>query len=606
MQEEVLEEILRCVEKPARYTGGEVNMIVKDPARMRVRFAFAFPDTYEVGMSHLGGKILYEVMNRPEDVYCERVYAPWPDMERQLRDRGLKLFSLETHTPLCAFDMVGFALSYEMSYTNMLNMLDLAGIPLRSADRGAKDPIVVAGGPCVYNPEPIAPFVDAFIIGEGEEVNLELIELYKQYKGLSKEAFLRHAAQIEGIYVPRFYETDAFGAVHPKEGSGAPARVRKRIVSDMDTAVYPTAPIVPFLSVVHDRMMMEVFRACTRGCRFCQAGMIYRPLREKSMERILELAKAQSESTGYEELSLTSLSTGDYSNLHELEDRLDEMLCSRRVSVSLPSLRIDSFGEDMARQSSAVRKTGLTFAPEAGSQRLRDVINKNVTEEDLLRCAKIAFENGYSRIKLYFMIGLPTETQEDLQELADLAHKVADVYYAMDKKMRAPGLNIVVSTSTFVPKPDTPFQWCAQVTQEQILEKQQFLRQALRRRGISYSWHESKCSQLEACFAVGDGRMADVLERAFMRGCRFDGWDEHFKYDTWMQAFDDCGLRVEDIANRAKDEDAPLCWDHIDCGVTREYMRREWEKAKEGKTTRDCRKGCNACGADCFKAGGCV
>ena len=491
MLKEKIDSLLDRVQKPARYMGGEMNCVLKDPDSVAIRYAFAFPDVYEVGMSHLGSRILYDIINKREDALCERVFMPWVDMADLMRSEDVPLFSLETRTPVGDFDMLGITLQYEMSYTKMLTMLDLAGIPLRSADRGAKDPIVVAGGPCVYNPEPIAPFVDAFIIGEGEEVNLELIELYKEYKGLSKEAFLRHAAQIEGVYVPRFYETDAFGAVHPKEGSGAPARVRKRIVSDMDTAVYPTAPIVPFLSVVHDRMMMEVFRACTRGCRFCQAGMIYRPLREKSMERILELAKAQSESTGYEELSLTSLSTGDYSNLHELEDRLDEMLCSRRVSVSLPSLRIDSFGEDMARQSSAVRKTGLTFAPEAGSQRLRDVINKNVTEEDLLRCAKIAFENGYSRIKLYFMIGLPTETQEDLQELADLAHKVADVYYAMDKKMRAPGLNIVVSTSTFVPKPDTPFQWCAQVTQEQILEKQQFLRQALRRRGISYSWHES-------------------------------------------------------------------------------------------------------------------
>ena len=606
MQDELLERILRKVEKPARYTGGEINMTVKDPARMKVRFALAFPDVYEVGMSHLGSKILYEAMNRPADVYCERVYAPWPDMERQLRDHEMKLFSLETHTPLCAFDMIGFSLSYEMSYTNMLNMLDLSGIALRSSQRSQSDPIIVAGGPCVYNPEPFAPFVDICIIGEGEQVNLELIELYKEYKGLARDGFLRRAAQIEGIYVPSLYEKDDQGRIVPRAGSHAPRRVRKRIVARMDDAVYPEAPIVPFLGVVHDRMMMEVFRGCTRGCRFCQAGMIYRPLREKSVERICALAKAQSDSTGYEELSLTSLSTGDYSALQELEDKLEALLGCRRVAVSLPSLRIDSFAEDMARHSGAVRKTGLTFAPEAGSQRLRDVINKNVTEEDLLRCARIAFENGYSHLKLYFMIGLPTETMEDLQALADLVHKVADVYYAMDKSTRAPGLRIVVSTSTFVPKPDTPFQWCAQNTQQEILEKQAFLRGALKRRGVSYSWHNAKCSQLEACFAVGGAEMADVLEQAFLRGCRFDGWDEFFKYDTWMQAFADCGLTVEQIANTPRQLDAPLAWDHIDCGVTRAYLRREWERACEAQTTRDCRLGCNACGADCFGAGGCL
>jgi len=603
---ETLERILRRVEKPSRYTGGELNMTVKDPSRMSVRFALAFPDLYEVGMSHLGSKILYEAMNQPEDVYCERVYAPWPDMEKQLRDHEMKLFSLETHTPLCAFDMVGFSLSYEMSYTNMLNMMDLGGIPLRSANRTDEHPIVVAGGPCVYNPQPLAPFVDICIIGEGEEVNLELIELYKEYKGLARQAFLKRAAKIEGVYVPALYETLEDGRVVPKKGSGAPEVVRKRIVADLDKAVYPTAPIVPFLGIVHDRMMMEVFRACTRGCRFCQAGMIYRPLREKSMERILEIAKAQADATGYEEISLTSLSTGDYSNLNELEDKLEELLGCRRVAVSLPSLRIDSFGEDMARHSSNVRKTGLTFAPEAGSQRLRDVINKNVTEEDLLRCARIAFENGYSHIKLYFMIGLPTETQEDLQALADLVNKVADVYYSIEKSKRAPGLRIVVSTATFVPKPDTPFQWCGQITQEEIFQKQEFLRGALRRRGVSYSWHASKVSQLETCFAVGGDEMADVLEAAYLRGCRFDGWDDHFKYDSWMQAFDDCGVNVTDVANKPRALDAPLPWDHIDCGVTKEFMLREWNKAQAEQTTRDCRQGCNACGADCFKAGWCV
>ncbi len=581
-------------------------MIKKDPARMQVRFALAFPDVYEVGMSHLGSKILYEAMNRPDDVYCERVYAPWPDMEKQLRDREVKLYSLETHTALDSFDMIGFSLSYEMSYTNMLNMMDLAGLKLRSSDRGETGPVIVAGGPCVYNPQPIAPFVDLFIIGEGETVNLELIDLYRKYKGLSKNAFLKHAAQIPGIYVPRFYETGEDGRVRPKQGSGAPDVIRKRIVEDLDTSVYPTEPIVPFLGIVHDRVMMEVFRGCTRGCRFCQAGMIYRPLREKTVSRVCALTDGQLSSTGYEEVSLTSLSTGDYSRLAELEELLHAELDEKHIAISLPSLRIDSFAEDLAKQRTGVRKTGLTFAPEAGSQRLRDVINKNVTEEDLLRCARIAFENGYSRMKLYFMIGLPTETFEDLQELADLVKRVGDVYYSIDKSRRAPGLQITVSTSTFVPKCDTPFQWCAQDPQELILEKQDFLKKALYRRYMSYSWHDARTSQLEACFATGGDEMADVLEEAYLRGCRFDGWDEFFRYDTWMQAFADCGIRVEDVANRARPVDDALPWDHIDCGVTKQYLLREWEKAQAEKTTRDCRQGCNGCGADCFKAGWCV
>ena len=381
MNEAVLREILSRVEKPARYTGGEVNMIKKDPARMQVRFALAFPDVYEVGMSHLGSKILYEAMNRPDDVYCERVYAPWPDMEKQLRDREVKLYSLETHTALDAFDMIGFSLSYEMSYTNVLNMMDLAGLKLRSSDRGETGPVIVAGGPCVYNPQPIAPFIDLFIIGEGETVNLELIDLFRKYKGLSKNAFLKHAAQIPGIYVPRFYETGEDGRVRPKKGSGVPAVIRKRIVEDLDSSVYPTEPIVPFLGIVHDRVMMEVFRGCTRGCRFCQAGMIYRPLREKTVSRVSELTDGQLSSTGYEEVSLTSLSTGDYSRLAELEELLHAELDEKHIAISLPSLRIDSFAEDLAKQRTGVRKTGLTFAPEAGSQRLRDVINKNVTED---------------------------------------------------------------------------------------------------------------------------------------------------------------------------------------------------------------------------------
>ena len=606
MNEAVLREILSRVEKPARYTGGEVNMIKKDPARMQVRFALAFPDVYEVGMSHLGSKILYEAMNRPDDVYCERVYAPWPDMEKQLRDREVKLYSLETHTALDAFDMIGFSLSYEMSYTNVLNMMDLAGLKLRSSDRGETGPVIVAGGPCVYNPQPIAPFIDLFIIGEGETVNLELIDLFRKYKGLSKNAFLKHAAQIPGIYVPRFYETGEDGRVRPKKGSGVPAVIRKRIIEDLDSSVYPTEPIVPFLGIVHDRVMMEVFRGCTRGCRFCQAGMIYRPLREKTVSRVSELTDGQLSSTGYEEVSLTSLSTGDYSRLAELEELLHAELDEKHIAISLPSLRIDSFAEDLAKQRTGVRKTGLTFAPEAGSQRLRDVINKNVTEEDLLRCARIAFENGYSRMKLYFMIGLPTETFEDLQELADLVKRVGDVYYSIDKSRRAPGLQITVSTSTFVPKCDTPFQWCAQDPQELILEKQNFLKKALYRRYMSYSWHDARTSQLEACFATGGDEMADVLEEAYLRGCRFDGWDEFFRYDTWMQAFADCGLRVEDVANRARSVDDALPWDHIDCGVTKQYLLREWEKAQAGKTTRDCRQGCNGCGADCFNAGWCV
>ncbi|MGI6168183.1 MAG: TIGR03960 family B12-binding radical SAM protein [Christensenellales bacterium] len=596
--EQKLEMILPLVEKPSRYTGNELNICRKADAS--VRYLFLFPDVYEVGMSHLGGKILYEVINADTDTAGERAFAPWPDMEEKMREQGIPLFSLETKTPAAAFDFLGFTLQYEMSYTNVLNMLDLAGLPLRAADRGEDAPIVMVGGPCAFNAEPIAPFVDMVALGDGEESMGEVLALYRECraKGQGKEAFLRRACAIEGIYVPGFYQPrydqdGVYQGTFPTR-SYAPATVQKRILWDLREWAL-SKPIVPYLSVVHDRIMLEVFRGCTRGCRFCQAGYIYRPVRERTALDLLETAKELVEATGYEEMSLSSLSTGDYSQLIELLPLLTQTFEQQRVALSLPSLRVDSFVKEYAREVGKVKRTGLTFAPEAGTQRLRDVINKGVTEQDLLRTVSDAFAGGYNVVKLYFMIGLPTETDEDLDGIADLVRKVGDCYYQIPKQQRARGLTVTVSVSSFVPKPHTPFQWCAQDSMQELLRKQRYLKSILNMRYVKYQWHDSKLSFLEGVFARGGRELAEVLEAAHALGCRFDGWQEHFDYERWMQAFEQAGLSPQEKTGAFALTD-PLPWAHLSAQIEQDYFRREYERAIRAQTTRDCREGCNNCG----------
>jgi radical SAM family uncharacterized protein len=607
----LLDRIIGQVSKPARYMGNEYNMVEKDPKDVSIRFAFAFPDVYEVGMSHLGMKILYHLMNEREDTYCERVFAPWVDMEAKMRENSIPLFALETRDPISEFDFVGFTLQYEMSYTNVLNMLDLAGIPLLSKDRGEGDPFVIAGGPCAYNAEPLADFVDLFAMGEGEELIGELLDLYKEWKGQSgdRRSFLLKAAAIPGVYVPQFYdvtylENGQVASVSPNT-EAAPKRVAKRIVADLDRTFYPETIIVPFMDIVHDRIMLEIFRGCTRGCRFCQAGMIYRPVRERSMDKLLELAEKLVESTGYEEMSLSSLSTSDYSQLEGLVKQLMERFQHNRVSLSLPSLRLDSFAKEFIEEVQKVRKTGLTFAPEAGTQRLRDVINKGVTEEDLVSSVTDAFESGWNTIKLYFMIGLPTENEKDLQGIADLARLVTDCYYRIDKDKRQRGLKITVSTSSFVPKPFTPFQWEPQNTMDELREKQQLLRKALRLKYVDYNWHDPEVSYMEAVFARGDRRLGAVLLSAWKNGARFDGWAEHFSMQYWMDAFHQNGLEPEFYAHRRRERSEVLPWDHIDTGVSKAFLWNEWQKAQHGELTQDCRIECSGCGIRKFREGLC-
>jgi len=590
------------VSKPARYMGNEYNMVEKDPSKVSIRFAFAFPDVYEVGMSHLGMKILYHLINEREDTYCERVFAPWTDMEEKLRQHRLPLFSLETRDPVSSFDFIGFTLQYEMSYTNILNMLDLAGVPLRSRDRSASDPFVIVGGPCAYNPEPLAEFVDLVVLGEGEETINEILDAYLEWKDEkgSREDFLLRASRIPGVYIPAFYdvEYDSKGrvaSVKPNR-SGVPERIVKRIIPDLDKAYYPKTLVVPYMEIVHDRIMLEIFRGCTRGCRFCQAGMIYRPVRERSMDKLLELAENLVGNTGYEEMSLASLSTSDYSELENLARELMARFEKSRVSLSLPSMRVDSFAKEFIEQVQKVRKTGLTFAPEAGTQRLRDVINKGVTEEDLAASVIDAFESGWNTVKLYFMIGLPTETDEDLDGIAALARRVADCYYSVDREKRQKGLKITVSTSSFVPKPFTPFQWEPQDTMEVLREKQQKLQKHLRMKQVNYNWHDPEVSFLEAVFARGDRRLGEALYKAWEKGARFDGWAEHFSIDRWMEAFEDAGIAPAEYANRRREHDEIMPWDHIDTGVTKAYLWKEYQRALKGETTPDCRLDCTGCG----------
>ena len=604
-----IDSLLMKVQKPVRYMGGEYGAVMKDPGKVDVRYAFLFPDAYEVGMSHLGMRILYHIINRREDTWCERVFTPWVDMSAEMRRESIPLFSLESRTPVREFDLLGVTLQYEMSFTNVLESLDLAGIPLRREDRGAGDPFVICGGPCAFNPEPLAPFVDLFALGDGEEETLATIDAYKKWKasGLPREEYIRMAAQIPGIYAPSLYDVDynpdgTVSKISPQSGSGAPEVVRKAMVRDLNAADYPDRLIVPYGEIVHNRIMLEIFRGCTRGCRFCQAGMIYRPVRERKMDRLMELAEKLVASTGYDEISLMSLSSGDYSCLPELAHQMVERFARKRVKISLPSQRIDAVLTDTLKETQKVRKTALTLAPEAGTQRLRDVINKGVTEDDLIRSVTDAFEQGWSAVKLYFMIGLPTETDEDVLGIADLARKVRACYFAVPKEKRAPGLRITVSASVFVPKNFTPFQWCGQLDGETVVRRQMLLRDELKKiKGVDFKYHAPDLSYIEAVFARGGRRLADAMERAWQLGCRFDGWSDQFRYDLWLQAFEETGIDPDFYALRDYGLDETLPWDHLDAGVTKAFLRREWEKAQRGERTQDCRKGCVGCGVNRYE-----
>lgn len=606
------DEILGSVEKPSRYTGHEWNSVQKDPGKVDIRFAFCFPDTYEIGMSHLGMKILYHMLNDREDTYCERVFAPWTDMEAKMREHGIPLFGLESQDPITNFDFIGFTLQYEMSYTNIINMLDLARVPLLSSQRTKAHPFVCAGGPCAYNPEPLADVVDFFMMGEGEEILNEVMDVYAAWKreDSSREEFLNRIVKIEGIYVPQFYQVDynadgTIAAVTPKK-KDYPAKIRKRIIKHLDETYFPEKIIVPFTGIVHDRIMLELFRGCTRGCRFCQAGFIYRPVRERTPEKLISLAQKLQESTGYEEMSLASLSTSDYTRFGELTEGLMEETEKKKVNLSLPSLRIDSFSLELMEKAQKVRKSGLTFAPEAGTQRLRDVINKGVREEDLVNSTTLAFHGGWNGVKLYFMLGLPTETFEDIEGIADLGSKVVDIYMKVPKEKRGKGLNVTISTASFVPKAFTPFQWEPQDTMDVLREKQRFLKSKIKSKFITYNWHEPELSFLEAIFARGDRRVCAVLIKAWEKGCKFDSWGEHFKYDTWMEAFAECGVDPEFYANRRRAYDEVLPWDHIDVGVSKKFFIKESEKALKGELTENCRANCSGCGATVFEGGICI
>lgn len=607
MLKEKIDSLLDRVQKPARYMGGEMNAVLKDPDSVAIRYAFAFPDVYEVGMSHLGARILYDIINKREDALCERVFMPWVDMADLMRAENVPLFSLETRSAVRSFDMLGVTLQYEMSYTNILEMLDLAGIPLHSEDRTWDDPIVIAGGPCAFNPEPLHHFIDAFSIGDGEISTLEIIDVVKACKaeGVSRQECLRRLSRLRGVYVPSLYEATynedgTLASFEPKE-EGVPRTVVKNMIADLDKAEYPESVIVPFMEIVHDRINIEVLRGCTRGCRFCQAGMIYRPVRERSMEHILKLAEKLVAETGYEEITLSSLSTGDYSCLPQLAHEMMERFAEKRVALSLPSLRLDSDLKATLEETQKVRKSSLTYAMEAGTQRLRDVINKGITEENLMSSVTDAFAGGWSGVKLYFMFGLPTETYEDLDGISDLAGKVVRKYFETPKHIRAKGLRVNCSASCFVPKAFTPFQWEAQDTIEQFKEKQRHLCKIMHIKGVEFNWHEPQVSFLEAVFARGDRKTADALEAAWKLGCRFDGWTDQFKFDKWMEAFEQVGVDPKFYANRRREKDELLPWAFIDAGVTQQFLWREREKAVNNLPTPDCRKGCQGCGLKRFE-----
>ncbi len=596
-----IEQILDAVDRPSRYIGGEINAVSREKRPEDIRFAFCFPDTYEVAMSHLGMKILYDILNNQPRTLCERVCMPWSDMAEKLLAEGIPLFSLENRTALCDFDIIGFTLQYEMSYTNILNMLHLGKVAVLNSERREKDPIVIAGGPCACNPEPLSAFIDAFLIGDGENAIVEMTECIRdgREQNKSRREIIESLSCIEGVYVPSLYtfsynEDGTIKEIRKKDGSLT--KVKRRIEKSIEDLPYPKSVPVPFTQAVHDRIVLEIMRGCTQGCRFCQAGMIYRPVRERSCEKLINIAKSQVDSTGYEEISLSSLSTGDYSQLEPLVQSLMDEFEAKRVSVSLPSLRLDSRVKHTLEETSRVKKSSLTLAPEAGTQRLRDVINKRVTEDDLMRAVSEAFSLGYSSVKLYFMIGLPTETYEDLDGIADLAQKVSDMYFSLPKGKRPRGLRITVSTSNFVPKPFTPFEWAAQDNLETLIEKQKYLKQKLRIKGVQYNWHEAELSLLEACLAKGDRRSAKAVYYAFKDGAMLDSWREYFSYERWQRAFERAGVSMPFYAWRERGYEEILPWDMIDIGVSKSYLKRENEKAKKAVQTRDCRSGCNGCG----------
>lgn len=609
------DEILLKIEKPARYIGNEVNSVMKDKNEVDIRFAMCFPDVYEIGMSHLGIQILYDMFNRRDDVWCERVYSPWLDLHKIMKEEQIPLFALESQDPIREFDFLGITIQYEMCYTNILQILDLSQIPIHSCDRGENDPIVIGGGPCTYNPEPLAEFFDIFYIGEGETVYDELLDAYKEYRaaGKSRIEFLERAAQIEGLYVPMFYDAayheDGTLASFTPNNQHAPAVIKKQMVLDVTEAPYPQAPVVPFIKATQDRVVLEIQRGCIRGCRFCQAGMLYRPTRERNVEHLKQYAKAILENTGHEEISLSSLSSSDYSELKELVTFLIEEFKGEGINISLPSLRIDAFSLDVMSKVQDVKKSSLTFAPEAGSQRMRDVINKGLTEEIILEGAGQAFEGGWNKVKLYFMLGLPTETEDDMKAIAHLAEKVARRYYEIPKEQRNGKCQITASSSFFIPKPFTPFQWAQMFSSEEYIRrasivKHEFLQQ-LNKKSLKYNWHEADVTVLEGVFARGDRKVGKVIEEAYRLGCLYDSWSESFDNEKWMQAFDNTGVDIAFYTMRERSMDELFPWDFIDIGVTKNFLKKEWERAMNAQVTPNCRMQCSGCGAAKFGGGVC-
>lgn len=609
------DEILMSVEKPARYIGGEVNAVMKEKERVDIRFAMCFPDVYEIGMSHLGIQILYDMFNQREDIWCERVYSPWTDMDRVLRERKIPLFALESQDPVKDFDFLGITIQYEMCYTNILQVLDLAQIPLKAGERTKEHPFVIGGGPCAYNPEPLADFFDLFYIGEGETQYFHLMDVYKIWKesGAPREAFLKQAAQVPGIYVPSLYDVEyhedgTIRSMHPNCPE-APAQVKKQIVMDVTDTFYPKKPVVPYIKATQDRVVLEIQRGCIRGCRFCQAGMLYRPTRERDLSMLKEYAKEMLKNTGYEEISLSSLSSSDYSKLGELVEFLIGECGAKGVNISLPSLRIDAFSLDVMGKVQDVKKSSLTFAPEAGSQRLRNVINKGLTEEMILEGAGQAFEGGWNRVKLYFMLGLPTENEEDMKGIAWLAEKIAERYYDVPKEQRNKKCQIVVSTSFFVPKPFTPFQWAQMCTKEEFLHRAYVVNHEIKeqknKKSIKYNWHEADVTVLEGILARGDRRIGPAIQRAYEKGCLFDSWSEWFQNERWLEAFAECGTDMDFYTTRERALNEIFPWDFIDIGVSRRFLEKEWKRAHEETVTPNCRQNCSGCGAASFGGGVC-